>query len=77
MQSMSALSPGLFLPIFFAREEQIIWQKGEYVLTADDNSNDVGIKNLTTAADDNVADDDNEFINLNYCQVRQGNSLNL
>ena len=47
------------------------------MLTADDNSNDVGIKNLTTAADDNVADDDNEFINLNYCQVRLGNCLNL
>ena len=69
---MSALSQGLFLPDQYKSSDK----KTKYVsvpLKCVLNA-DVGIRNLTTAAE-NVADQ--EFMNLNYCQVKLDNCLNL
>ena len=70
---MSALSQGLFLPDQYKssdKKTKYVSVPPKCVLNAE-----VGIRNLTTAADENVAD--HEFMNLNYCQVKLGNCLNL
>ena len=79
---MSALSRGLFYQISTNHltkrgRAKYVSVPPKYALNADDNSNDVGIRNLTNAADDNVVDDKHEFMNQNYCQVKLGNCLNL
>ena len=71
---MSALSQGLFLPDQYKssadKKTKYVSVPPKCVLNAD-----VGIRNLTTASVENVAD--HEFMNLNYCQVKLGNCLNL